>query len=146
MMKHINSISQINLERDREMLRLYRKAREVASYPTTSVKLCEIVSTLPTSCYYISDTSAARYVSNRLKGKIPKFGAAFEKKRQLYEAFYIDFLEVRRREGNQQKCISQLVDITLMRPAPCLGLSSRSIRQKISAHINKSKRTFLLTK
>ena len=146
MMKHLNSISQINLERDREMLRLYRKAREVATYPTTSVKLCEIVASLPTSCYYISDTSAARYVSNRLKGKIPKFGVAFEKKRMLYEAFYIDFLKVRKMEGNQRKCISQLVDIALLRPAPCLGLSCRSIRQKISAHLNKSKGKLILAK
>lgn len=129
--------------RDREMLLIYRKALQVVEYPTTTDKICEVVSSLPTSCYYISDTSAFRYVSQRLKGIIPRFDKASYRKQQLYESLFKEFQNVERQYRGKAYCIYRLVDIALERPAPCLGLSPRTIRQKLSAHFkqikNKSK-------
>ena len=115
---------------------LYRKALDVVEYPTTTDKICEVVSSLPTSCYYISDTSAFRYVSQRLKGVVPNFDKASYRKKQLYEALYDEFLRIREQYKGESLCIYKLVDIALEQPAPCLGLSPRTIRDKLSAHFN----------
>ena len=136
-MKHKNSISQINPVRDREMLILYRKALDVVEYPTTTDKICEVVSLLPTSCYYISDTSALRYVYKRSKGIVPSFDKDSYRKQQLYEAFYNEYLQIREKYKEKSLCIYELVDLALEQPAPCLGLSPRTIRQKVSAHFNQ---------
>ena len=122
--------------RDREMLILYRKALDVVEYPTTTDKICEVVSSLPTSIYYISDTSAFRYVSQRLKGIIPRFDKSSYRKQQLYEALYEEFLRIREQYKEKSLCIYKLVDIALEQPAPCLGLSPRTIRDKLLAHFN----------
>lgn len=142
-MKHKNSISQINPLRDREMLTLYRKALEVVEYPTTIDKICEVVSSLSTSCFYISDTSAFRYVSLRLKGIVPVFDKASYRKQQLYESLYEEFQVIREQYKERSLCIYKLVDLALARPAPCLGLSPRTIRQKLSAHFKQKKKSTL---
>lgn len=124
--------------RDREMLILYRKALDVVEYPTTTDKICEVVSSLSTSCYYISDTSAFRYVSQRLKGIIPSFDKASYRKQQLYEALYDEFLRIREQYKEKSFCIYKLVDLAIEQPAPCLGLSPRTIRDKLSVLFNQN--------
>ena len=139
-MKHKNSISQINPMRDKEIMILYRKALTMVEYPTTLEIVCRVVSELPASCFYISDTSAFRYVSQRLKGIQQHFDEASYRKEQLYEALYEECLAMREKEKYKSLCMTRIVDIALSHPAPCLGLSPRSIRQKISRYINLSRR------
>lgn len=139
-MKHKHSITQINIDRDREMLLLYHRAKRLVQWPTTTAKICEYVSKMPTSCYYLSDMAAYRYVSNRLKGKVPKFGIYQQMKQRLCEAFFIDFLDVRSKDVNKDKSLIYLVIITLERPGPNLGLTPRYIQEKISAQLKKKSR------
>ena len=130
--------------RDREMLILYRKALEVVEYPTTTEKICEVVSSLPTSCYYISDTSAFRYISQRLKGFMPSFDKTSYRKQQLYESLYEEFQRIREQYRGKPLCVYKLVDLALERPAPCLGLSPRTIRQKLSNHFKQKRHKIIL--
>lgn len=139
-MKHPNSISQINVKREKEMILLFNRAKRMVQWPTTTTKICEYVAQMPTSCYYLSDITAYRYVLRRLKGEKPSFGKRQRGKQSLCEAFFNDFDEVRRMEKHKDKSISHIVDITLERPAPNLGLTPKYIQEKISAYFNKRKR------
>lgn len=138
-MKHVNSISQINIERDREIIRLFQKAKRLVPWPTTTTKICCFISRMPTPCYYLSFDAAYRYVSLRLKGKIPKFGKYQQMKQSLCEAFYIDFLEVKRQKQDENLCTYRLVELALLRPAPHLGIAPNYIQKKIAAYYKQSR-------
>lgn len=144
-MKHVNSISQIKIDRDREIIRLYQQAKRVVQWPTTTVKICDYVSHMPTPCYYLSFDAAYRYVSKRLKGIIPKCGKYQQQKKALLESFYNDFLLTLEHERSQgsRKSVYLLVEITLQRPAPSLGLTSKYIQEIISAHVRTIKSPFI---
>lgn len=144
-MKHVNSISQIKIDRDREIIRLYQQAKRVVQWPTTTAKICDYVSHMPTPCYYLSFDAAYRYVSKRLKGIIPKCGKYQEQKKALLESFYNDFLLTLEHERSQgsRKSVYLLVEITLQRPAPSLGLTSKYIQEIISAHVRTIKSPFI---
>lgn len=133
-MKYLNSISDTYLERDKELIQLFRKAKMMVDYPTTMVKICQFVSTMPASCYYIADSTAYRYVSKRLKGIMPKFGKHQQKKKSLCESFYEEFLIARKKEEYKGLSNCRLVDIVLTHPAPNLGISPRYIQMKISRY------------
>ncbi len=144
-MKHVNSISQIKIDRDREIIRLYQEAKRVVQWPTTMAKICDYVSQMPTPCYYISFDAAYSYVRKRLKGIIPKYSKYRHQKKTLLESFYNDFLltaEHERSQGNQ-KSVYLLVEITLQRPAPCLGLKANYIQKIISTHVRTLNSPFI---
>lgn len=138
-MKHVNSISQIKIDRDRYIISLYQQAKRMVEWPTTTAKICEYVSQMPTPCYYLSFDAAYRYVSKRLKGIIPKCGKYQQQKKALLESFYNEYLLISEHEQSQgrQKSVYLLVEITLERPAPCLGLTAKYIQEIISAHVRK---------
>ena len=136
-MKHPNSISQINIDRDKEMYSLYQKAKRMVEWPTTTAKVYEFVSQMPTSCYYLSFDAAYRYIRLKLKGKKQKFGKTQQRKRDLFESFYQEFLNVKRQYEGQQVSIYRLVEIALEHPAPHLGMSAACIRKKIKKYFSK---------
>lgn len=133
-MKYVNSISDTYLERDKELIRLFRKAKVMVEYPTTMVKICQYVSTMPASCYYIAESSAYRYICKRLHGIIPKFGKNQQKKESLCEAFYQEFLAAKEKEEFKGLSNWKLVTIVLTYPAPHLGISPRYIQMKVSKY------------
>lgn len=144
-MKHVNSISQIKIDRDREIIRLYQQAKRMVQWPTTTAKICDYVSQMSTQCYYLSFDAAYRYVRQRLKGKVPKGGKYQQQKNDLLESFYQEYLAMQQYEASRgnRKSVYTLVEITLLRPAPSLGLTSKYIQEIISAHVRSLKTPFI---
>ena len=121
-MRHKGSVSQINLDREKIIPALYRKAKAVASWPTNVMKLCEIAAGLPVTKFYISFDSALYYVRSRFYyKKNKKFTDPFRQK--LYDAFYDRFLELKESPAHKEKKIPDVVLLALLSPAPTCGLS-----------------------
>jgi len=133
-MRHKNSVSQINLERDKELLRIFRKATELAGNPATLVRIFTIAACLPVSKFYISDYWACRYIHNRLKGKAKKFKNRH--KQILYNALFAEYCQLSKRAENRNKSFETLVDMALERPAPIIGLSPHSLKDIIRYRLN----------
>ena len=144
-MKHRNSICQINIDRDREVIRLYQQAKRMVEWPTTTAKICAYVSQMPTQIYYLSFDAAYRYVCNRKKGKVQQFGKFQKMKQSLCEAFFSDYLEVERQAQLQgkHKSVYSLVEATLERPGPHLGIAPTYIRKILSAYFRSHKSPFI---
>lgn len=126
-MRHKNSISQVNLERDKEMRKVYVKAKGLAGSPATIDRICQIAANLPTTKFYVSDYWALRYIKNRLRGTTKYFRD--KRKQTLYNALYDNFKMLQHRHKN--KDVETLVDMALEQPAPFLGLSPGTIRRYI---------------
>ena len=137
-MKHRGSINQFNIERDRELIALYRQARATATYPTTMYELCKRTAKLPASCHYISDFYAYLYIRRRLAGDTKHFKR--REQRILYESLYDIVGELLTKEKYKNHSLSRLVDIALAMPAPCIGLSPRTIQDKLCAFSKKKKK------
>lgn len=120
-MKHKNSISQVNIERDRELLRMFRVAKKNVPWPTSVNKLCDYVIRMPASRFYISEEMAVRYVRKRMNGRQRPFRN--HRKCALYEAFYREFLLVKSHPDNADLPLFVLVYRALQRPAPFIGVS-----------------------
>lgn len=147
-MKHVNSISQINIDRDREIIRFYQQAKRMVEWPTTTAKICDYISRMPTDCYYLSFDAAYSYVRKRLNGVIPKFGTCFQRRKALFEAFFLEYQEMAGyyRQIGEKRSVYNIVEMALERPAPNLGLSSNRIQRIISDHLRKSKSPFIINK
>ncbi len=128
-MRHKNSISQVNLERDKEISLLYKTAQALAGYPATVERVCQITANLPASKFYISDTYALKYVKDRLNGKRRKF--KHSRKQVLYDALWNAFLSIRKKRGNESLSIERLVDMALETRAPIIGVSPSVIMNQI---------------
>ena len=129
-MKHNGSISQTYRKRDRmAVLEVYRRAKAVAQYPTTTKKLFEIAANLPVSQFYISDDSALLYVRNRMFRDIkPSFMSPYKQK--LFEALYDLVSTMMQDEKYASQGLASTTIIALSRPAPCIGLTPTVIFQK----------------
>lgn len=126
MTRHKGSISQINVERDRMAAVLYREAKRIASWPTSTMRLCEIAANMPTKEFYISEEFAVRYVRKRIyAGVAQSFTNKFKQK--LYEALFDRVVELRKREKYREASLPAVVQAAIMTPAPCLGLTPRNI-------------------
>jgi len=133
-MRHKNSVSQINLARDKELLRIYRKAADLAGSPATLDRIFTIAACLPVSKFYVSDYWAARYIRNRINGKVKRFKN--RQKQILYNALFSEFMQLSKRFENREKSFETLVDMALERPAPIIGLSPQSLRDIVRYRLN----------
>ena len=124
-MRHKGSVSQVNIERDREVLRVYRKAQGIVGTPATVLRICQIAANLPASKFYISDFWAYRYVHNRLKGKQRTFRD--KRKQTLYNALFSTYRRLAAKKEYQGCSVESIVYSALEQPAPFLGLSPRTI-------------------
>jgi len=132
-MRHKGSISQVNIQRDKEILSIFRQAKRQASWPTNIWRLCEIAADLPATEYYISDEMAIRYASNRLKkGRKCKFSNKY--KQRLYESLYDKILELRQLDKYKKKSLTAVVNAALSMKAPCIGLTPRKIYLLLLRH------------
>jgi hypothetical protein len=133
-MRHKNSISQINKERDKELKRLFSQAKDIAGFPVTIDRICDIMSVLPSQKFYISDYWALRYIKDRKLGKIKKFKNP--NKKTLYCALYSTYTYLAKQIENQGKSTEELVFIALEQPAPIIGLSSSFIKNYLRYNLN----------
>lgn len=125
------------------MFLLFRKAKRMVEYPTTMAKICDYIAKMPTSCYYLADSTAYRYVCKRIKGEKPKFGKYQDMKEKLFEAFYQDFLRLRQMEQYKEYNTKHLVYVCLDLPAPNIGMAPRYIQMKISNYFRYKKTSFI---
>lgn len=125
-MKHKGSISQINVARNRMAERLFHKAKRIASWPTNTMRLCEMAALMPVEEFYLPEENALTYVRRRvLRGDTMKFTNKY--KQQLYDALFERVKELWKREKYSNASIPVVVAAALSTPAPCLGLSPRNI-------------------
>jgi len=133
-MRHKNSVSQVNIERDKEIRRLYREAQKLAGTPTTIDRICQIAANLPASKFYISDYWAFRYVKDRTNGINKVFKD--RRKRTLYNALYDVFKRQQRKKENENKSIESIVNISLEQPAPFIGIAPVTLHKYIRQRLN----------
>lgn len=122
-MKHKGSISQAFLRRDTIIIPdIYRRAKSLATYPTTTENLFKIAADLSVDKYYISDDAALRYVRRRYyKGERKKFLSPFKEK--LFNALYEKVLRMMEEEKYREQGLATTIILALNTPAPCIGLS-----------------------
>lgn len=122
-MKHKGSISQAFLRRDTVVIpEIYRRAKQLAEYPTTTENLFRIAAELPVDKYYISDDAALRYIRHRLyKGKKKKFLSRY--KEMVFEALYEKVTDMMKEERYKKQGLATTVICAMETPAPCIGLS-----------------------
>lgn len=122
-MKHKGSISQVNLRRDRIAIPdVCRRARHLAEYPTTTIRICEIAADLPVNRFYISDDAALMYIYNRaIRGKQKKFVNPYKQK--LFDALWEVVSSMMEQDKYKQQGITTTTIQALQRPAPCIGLT-----------------------
>lgn len=131
-MKRKGNVSQVYIERDNHVLpKLIKKAKSLATYPTTMNKLYYIAAELPTDKFYITDDAAYAYIYKRyLHNIVPKFTNPY--KHQLFEAFYNEVCQMMQCEKYKLMGLRSTTILALGRPAPCCGLTPLAIRNRIS--------------
>ena len=121
-MRHKGSISQINIERNKVVLELFQRAKNLVKWPSNITTICETAAKLPVDKFYISTDAAVVYVRQRYyNNKIKIFNSPY--KQQLYEVMYKNFLKVVESPENKNRSLPELVIKVLAMPAPCLGLA-----------------------
>lgn len=122
MARHKGSISHTNLQRDKVILDLFRKAKSLVSWPSDTMSICEKAATLPVDRYYISQDSAISYVRQRCyHDKEKKFRSPYKQK--LYESLYDAVLDAILKSENHYRPLPDIVINILQTPSPCLGLA-----------------------
>ena len=131
-MKHRGAVSQTYIERDNRVLPdLIRRAKHIATYPTSSKKLLHIAAELPTDKFYIADDAALHYIYKRHLHNIrPHFINPY--KERLYNALYQEVVEMMKREDYCRLGLKTVTILALSRPAPCVGMTPRGIGNIIS--------------
>jgi hypothetical protein len=126
-MKRKGHISQTYIKRDRIALpELYRRAKRLATYPTSAMNIYRIMATLPTDRFYISDDAALFYMRKIFFHNItPTFRTP--ERRRLYEALRREVDNMMKEEKYQELGLNTTTILALMRPAPCVGLSAEAI-------------------
>lgn len=135
-MRHKKSVSQVNIERDQEIMRLYGQAKKLTGPPITIDRICQIAANLPASKFYISDYWALRYVKDRMKGTTKYFKD--RRKQTLYNAFYDTFRRLMVRREHRDKSVESVVNLALQQPAPFIGLApctmGKYLRQRLKIY------------
>ena len=133
-MRHKNSVSQVNIERDQEIVRLYKIAKGMVGAPATIDRICQIAANLPASKFYLSDYWAYRYVKDRMNGTTKYFKD--HRKQTLYNALYDVFKTLFNKKQNRGLSIEVIVDMALEQPAPFIGLSPVTLHKYIRQRLN----------
>lgn len=122
MARHKGSISHTNLQRDKVVLDLFRKAKSRVSWPADTMTICEAAASLPVDRFYISQDAAVCYVRRRYyHDKVTVYRSHY--RQQLYEALYDAFTIAVGRPENRYRPLPDIVINILQSPAPCLGLA-----------------------
>ena len=137
-MRHRGSVSQINKDRNKTIIYLYRKALDMLPWPTTQQEICEKIAILPTPQFYISFDTALYYVRCRYYQKQEK-QFLNEYKQRLFDAFFNRFLELVENPSYRNYKMKTLINMALDSPAPCLGMSPWMIYDFLRKHRRERK-------
>lgn len=118
---HITSI------RNEYLPKLWAEAKRRATYPTTFKQLLELMASLPTDRYYISEEEGLRAVFQYKPRKN-------HYKDLLFRSFLDLYHDLRNTEKYKNVAAYKLVAICLSHPAPCIGLSPRSLQRIVSKY------------
>ena len=129
-MRHKGSISQVNIERKKILLQLYRNAIKIAPYPFDHIKICEIMAEMKVPEHFISMDAATLYVRTRFySGKRILFSSKYKQK--LYDSLYEEVMKLREYTCHAGKSIPEIVILALSKPAPCIGMKPSTIYQEL---------------
>jgi len=121
-MRHKGSISQVNIERDKLVPVLFRKAKGMVQWPTCMTAICQLVASMPVPEFFISSDTAIVYVRRRYYNNVcQQYRNKY--KQLLFDALYDRFLELMNSSRMKKKSIPGIVLTALSSPAPCCGLS-----------------------
>lgn len=144
-MRHKGSISQVNLERDKIIPVLFRQAKNTASWPTNTMRLCEVVASMPVPVFFIAPETAIYYARQRyFYNKYKTFKSKF--KQTLYDAFYNNFVELMGAPDAKNQSIPMIVTKALRLSAPCTGLNPWQIYKVMLRHKKELKNRHLKKK
>ena len=132
-MRHKGSVSQINLERDKMIHVLFKKAKSLVQWPTNLMHICEVVAALPAPVFYISSDTAIVYIRRRYYYN-DQSPLQSKHKQLLYDALFDKFIELKNNPENRNRSIPGLVMMALKSPAPCIGITPRVIYEIILKH------------
>lgn len=122
-MKHRGSISQTYLRRDNKAVPdLYRRARAMAEYPTTTMDIFRIAASLPVDTFYIADDAALSYIRSRIYNN-ERRSFRNKYKQKLFDALYDEVSRMLEETRYQEMGLASTVIVALSRPAPCVGLT-----------------------
>ncbi len=133
-MRHVNSVSQVNKERDKEIILLYNRAREIVGTPATIDRICKIAANMSVSKFYISDEAAMRYIQDRKAGRPRTFRNKY--KRTLYNALFDTYRYLSKRKEYTACSMARIIDIALSQPAPFIGLSPDTLQRYLCRRLN----------
>lgn len=139
-MKHKGSVSHTYTERDRVVLpKLIRQAKHLTTYPTTMRKLSHLAANMPTDRFYISDDAAYAYINRRyIHNDAPTFSNPY--KNRLFNALYDEVCKMMQQEKYRSMGLKNVTILALSRPAPCVGISPRTI-ENIKSLVKQLKKT-----
>lgn len=137
-MKHKHSVSHAYKKRNTvEIPNLYRRAKQLAVYPTTTQELFRIAAELPVDQFYIPDDAALRYVRSRwIHGANKEFLSPYKKRN--FEALYDTVCKMMQEEKYRALGLATTTIIALSRPAPCVGLTPFLIHKIYVRHNKKN--------
>ena len=129
-MRHFGSVSQVNIERNQQIAVLYREAKRSAEWPTSTMRLCEMMVDMPVPKYYISEESAAYVIGKRFyRGVHTTFRNPY--KQRLYDSLYELVVQMKQQSRFREASLLAVVTAALQQPAPCVGLTPISIYECI---------------
>jgi len=120
--------TQIISERNAYLPQLWKEAKRKATYPTTFSRLLEIMATLPTDRYYISEDQAYWLVLHKYKGMKNKY------KDILYRSFLDLYNDLRLMDKYKDMPTYKVIAVALNHKAPCIGISPRRLQPLVSKY------------
>ena len=133
-MRHVNSVSQVNKERDDEIIKLYNRAKAIVGTPATIERICNIAANMSVSRFYISEEWAIRYIKDRMNGKVRNYRN--RRKRTLYNALYDSYRYYARKKEYAEWSTARIIDLALSQPAPFIGLSPDTLQRYLCRRLN----------
>lgn len=126
-MKFKGDEQDFNEERDRELLRIYRRLIADVKH-IRSVDICTQISDHPSPRFWVSSDRAAIVVGALSKGDL--LVSTHPSKREMYFEIYSRFCELRKK--HPKKSVYDLVTEIVYQPAPKFYLTPRTIKEFIN--------------
>lgn len=124
-MKHHGCYCDFNLQRNKELLRTYRRVLATQSYVELR-KVCEIVANSPCSRFWVSEERAAAVVSAILKGQYC-LDTMKPTKRDMFLEIYRRVVALRQEQP--ELSVSDACFICVNSPAPRFYMTPKSVLQ-----------------
>lgn len=125
-MKYFGSILEFTRERNKDLMRVYRKKLSEASIIVMPV-IFELVAQSPSSRFWVSEERAAIVISAMAAGRpMPRMR---KNKREMFEEIFRRFVVMH--EQQPDKSVYELVALIVNQPAPKFYLTARTVGEFI---------------